>query len=564
MSMVQAAWRRAAQAALAALALGTGSAPAAVPGPTSGPDAVLREFYNPQAAPDDVALPMPCGLKMIFRRVYTSLGSRGKMRDRTFQAGRSGIDDLIAQAPHEMQVQGAFRDRRGHYYLISKYEISALQYAAVMEEQCPAPERRSGLPQVDVSWFDAVEFTRRYSLFLAAQQRDPFVRAHDKLYVRLPSEGEWEFASRGGLAVTPAEFQSPLPPMPGGGTLRDYAFHQGAQSSNGKLNFSGQLRPNPLGIHDMLGNVQEMMFEPFRATRTGRLHGQYGGFVVRGGGFLTNPGDLSSALRIEKPFFIKGRELRAKDIGMRLVAAQPVIGDRRELTALNREIETLGRDAATLRSAGQRDQDNLTQLDAILQLGGQSPAPGTDPGAQTAALLRELHDLRHNLIRANAARAEQHDHHIVSALRLGGNLCAFIASAQRRWQEAGSAFEQLVRRCRSVSTQPACAELDALMQRRDGEYELLSYFVSYYADHLVSTAGQFDLAELAAMEQEAGQRIASNSRGARTYRGARSREIGRQLARNVGIFLEHLRGYRPNTDADELRRSISARCAAAP
>ena len=53
----------------------------------------------------------------------------------------------------------------------------------------------------------------------------------------------------------------------------------------------------------MLGNASEMMFEPFRLNKLDRQHGQAGGFVVRGGNYLTSEGELRTALRQEEPYY---------------------------------------------------------------------------------------------------------------------------------------------------------------------------------------------------------------------------------------------------------------------
>ena len=102
---------------------------------------------------------------------------------------------------------------------------------------------------------------------------------------RLPNEKEWEFAARGGSAVSEADFSARVFPMPDG--MQRHVWFQGTRSSGGRVRPIGMLEPNPLGVFDILGNVAEWVLEPYRLNRVGRLHGQAGGMVARGGDFLT-------------------------------------------------------------------------------------------------------------------------------------------------------------------------------------------------------------------------------------------------------------------------------------
>ena len=79
--------------------------------------------------------------------------------------------------------------------------------------------------------------------------------------MRLPTEEEWEYAARGGAAVSELDFLGRTFPMPEG-TSR-YAWFQGPRSAAGRAQPVGMLEPNPLGLHDILGNVGELVLEPF-------------------------------------------------------------------------------------------------------------------------------------------------------------------------------------------------------------------------------------------------------------------------------------------------------------
>jgi hypothetical protein len=81
----------------------------------------------------------------------------------------------------------------------------------------------------------------------------------------------------------------------------------------------GARKPNPLGLHDTAGNVAEMALDPFRFSLGGRLHGAAGGFVRKGGSFLSGQPEIMPGRREEVPFFHADGPARAKDLGFRLV-----------------------------------------------------------------------------------------------------------------------------------------------------------------------------------------------------------------------------------------------------
>ncbi|MCW5699652.1 MAG: SUMF1/EgtB/PvdO family nonheme iron enzyme, partial [Rhodospirillales bacterium] len=231
------------------------------------------EYYNPSPADDDIVLAMPCGGAMTFRKI--AIPNEGPLNDYPIMVGGTDDGRGFAENIHPAYIAGSFGENGAErYYLLGKYEVNRLQYAAI-NESCLKPELSLRLPQVNVSWFDAVNGADRYSRWLRTNAADSLPKdGKESGFVRLPTEVEWEFAARGGTAVSPADFRERVFPTPEG--LARYVWSASTESSNRTLQFGGLLKPNPLGLHDILGNVDEIVLEPFRLNRLDRLHGQAG------------------------------------------------------------------------------------------------------------------------------------------------------------------------------------------------------------------------------------------------------------------------------------------------
>jgi hypothetical protein len=333
----------------AILALALLAAPAAAQ--TPWPEAL----WNPAPLPDDLVLPLPCHGRIALRPVPTPM-EPGPLADRAVTLGEADPATGYAEFPRRAHVAGAFERGGQRVIYLGKYEVTRDQYAAVTAERCPAPSEAGRLPAAELSWFDAVAFTARLSTWLAGNAADALPgRGRARAFVRLPTEEEWEYAARGGAAVGEAAFAARTPPMPDG--MAAHVWFAGPDSADGRARPIGSLRPNPLGLHDMLGNVAEWVLEPYRLNRVGRPHGLPGGVVARGGHFQTDASSIRSALREEYPPFSPrdGAPLRLRTIGMRIALGLVVTVD----DAAPEAFRAAFAEEARLRAAAAEDPEAL-------------------------------------------------------------------------------------------------------------------------------------------------------------------------------------------------------------
>ncbi|HTR86316.1 MAG TPA: SUMF1/EgtB/PvdO family nonheme iron enzyme [Reyranella sp.] len=346
------------------------------PAPASPAIAWTRDDWNPAPKPDDFILPLPCKGAIALRRVVTgpprAPGKTNQLEDRMVTLGSADDPLKYVDYLYNDYIAGGFFAPDGQrYYLIGKYEVTVQQYEAVMGDgSCkPTVSDKAGLPISSVSWYDAVEFTRRLNKWLYAERLDALPRSNGRPgFVRLPSEVEWEFAARGGTAVSDAQ-RAAETFVPAGGNLGEYAWFAGPESSAGQLRLIGGLKPNPLDLYDMLGNVEELMLEPFRLNRAGRLHGQLGGVVARGGSFRTPRESMRTAARTEFAAYdeTSKQELRASTFGFRIMIGATALNREEQAATIEKEWTEARRTDTSV--AG---KDALTILDGLLKQANQA------------------------------------------------------------------------------------------------------------------------------------------------------------------------------------------------
>ena len=124
-------------------------------------------------------------------------------------------------------------------FYLGKFEVTQAQWESVMGTN-PSRFKDPDRPVENVSLDDAQEFIRK----LNAKE------GHERY--RLPTEAEWEYAARAG-ASTAFHFGDETD------LLGDYAWH--GDNSGGTTHPVGLKQPNAWGLHDMFGNVSELVHD---------------------------------------------------------------------------------------------------------------------------------------------------------------------------------------------------------------------------------------------------------------------------------------------------------------
>lgn len=561
------------------------SAPTQAPAPAPAVD--TSKLDNPKPLPGDVSLPLPCGGELVLRSVYVL--AQGSLDDREvnlgypFSEGEAGYQQSFISGYRRDFINGQFSlhdlsadwqkavapslprlDQTGPLkpmmYFIGKYEVSARQYAQVMAqaqslasgEPAPAcqPDTTAAgrLPKVKLSRFEAERFAAVYSAWLLKHHREllPVSGRGSKAedggvgFVRLPTEVEWEFAARGGSAVSRQELEGRLFPrkVPGSdsdGPLADWAvFNQvaGGTGQAARLMPIGTRLPNPLGLFDMIGNAAEMVQESFQLVHAGRLQGAYGGFVVKGGNYLEGEGTLFTGMRREYPLFgADGTEQRNETTGFR-VAIGALSAPRSRYQELFEQWQKQGR-LTSLTDDIDAAQDPTKRLDSII-------AATTDP-RQQAELGLVNEELKRSVSLIGRQREEAAGNLIQSAALVAETINNYnirLTNLRNTQAEAQARGDQTSVRMYAAAISNGRAALDGA--------------VAIYIDNLASGTRYTE-----AVIQAQFQRVKEELN--------RKPVLGNSLVSRATLFVRHVGEYRQNRRADpatilkELLASAAAR-----
>jgi toxoflavin biosynthesis protein ToxD len=246
----------------------------------------LKQSLESRAKYLSVVLAPPFEPKMIWIPAGKFL--MGSTKEQATQAFRDGVDkDWVEQEQPQHTVE--LSD-----YSIGKYPITNREYQFFVQDtryNPPSgwigdrfPAENGNHPVVNISWYDAVN----YSKWLSDKTKKQY---------RLPTEAEWEKAARGEDGL--------IYPW---GSKFDPKSSNTLEAQIGDTSEVGQFSPygdSPYGCADMAGNVWEWCADWFDAEEyknkdrikdpQGPLVGTYR--VLRGGSFASSPGSVRCAHR---------------------------------------------------------------------------------------------------------------------------------------------------------------------------------------------------------------------------------------------------------------------------
>ena len=183
--------------------------------------------HSGSGAPRELALDLGDGITMDL--VYIKPG--------TFVMGGESTTDgrfqCVELPKHEVTLT------RGFY--LGKYEVTQAQYQAIMGSNPSRSTKSPDCPVDNVSEADALTFCGKLAEMTG-------------LDVRLPTEAEWEHASRAGHDTKWFFGDDPS-------QLGEYAWFK--ENAGAKSHPVGQKKPNPWGLYDIYGNVCERISDKY-------------------------------------------------------------------------------------------------------------------------------------------------------------------------------------------------------------------------------------------------------------------------------------------------------------
>ena len=260
-----------------------------------------------------IASSMLCALSDIFGQETLSLSVSGTPFELVWVpvdapqgVKRVEIGDFSGKHPKEKKrsesIYAPFESNGKRGYYLGKTEVTEEQWASVVGQ---GP--RSKLPVAGKTYTEIQLFIDKLNGMARSSGGMPRTPDGAEGFLKLPTEAEWEYAARGAEGASYAD-QDPY-----GGDLERYEVFS-LPGSDSKAKEAASRPANALGLHDVLGNVRELMEGNYSV---GGVAG--GGLLLKGGSYLSENGEIRSSSRTEQQRLGKdGQPSRRPDAGIRL------------------------------------------------------------------------------------------------------------------------------------------------------------------------------------------------------------------------------------------------------
>ncbi|MCI5148332.1 MAG: hypothetical protein D3916_02865 [Candidatus Electrothrix sp. MAN1_4] len=302
-----------------------------------------------QNAPETVTIKLPDGSDMHFKAVYLGIDGTSFFASRKITLGSREGNSSYKERLVDTLLSGSFVGTRNGkpdwLYYLGETEVSRSQWNSVMrwwdeqEGKNPIAEHSDNpqLPQTGVTVAEIYRFIEALNTWMLQTQSDRLPRlGYAKAFCRLPTEAEWAFGARGGFEVLESDPYRFDRPYPYNSELGKYEWHR--QNSGSVIQECGSITfANPIGLKDMLGNVEELTASLFSPEYQG---GRVGQFVVRGNNYSDSPDDFNVSHRTEFASHNQNGELRhPSKVGFRLALSAPVASTGKSRSELDQEFE---------------------------------------------------------------------------------------------------------------------------------------------------------------------------------------------------------------------------------